>query len=172
LNMVRLGILAYGISPFNSDYKEFCDSRAIDFLENLNPVLSLKARLSFVKKVSAGEHISYCGTFKTSKESIIATIPVGYADGYSWNFSNKSYTIFNNCISPVVGNITMDQTMIDITECEGAEEAKIGDEVILIGRSRNKKITVSELAELIETINYEIICMIGDRIPRIYIRGK
>lgn len=169
LDMVRLGILAYGINPLGDDYKEFCDGKAVGLLGNLEPVLSLKAKISFLKRVDAGEQISYCGTYKTKRESIIATIPIGYADGYSWNFSNKSYVIFNDCVAPIVGNITMDQLMIDITDCSGAKNAKIGDEVILIGKSESKKITASRLADLIGTISYEIVCMIGDRIPRIYI---
>ncbi len=172
LDIVRLGIIIYGINPFNDDYRDFCSKDAIDFIENLKPVLSLKARISFIKRISKGENISYCGTFKTNRDSIIATIPVGYADGYSWNFSNKAYTIFNDCFAPVVGNITMDQTMVDLTGCSGAIDAKAGDEVILIGSGSNKQITVNELAELIGTINYEIICMIGDRIPRIYTKGR
>ncbi|HAX17183.1 MAG TPA: alanine racemase [Actinobacteria bacterium] len=171
LDMVRLGIIVYGINPFNNDYHDFCDRDVIDFIESLQPVLSLKAKISFVKHIPEGESISYCGTFKTRRDSIIATIPVGYADGYSWNFSNKAYAIYNDCFAPVVGNITMDQTMFDITDCNGASEAGIGDEIVLIGRSANKKISVNELADLIETINYEIICMIGDRIPRTYTKG-
>lgn len=172
LDIVRLGIIVYGINPFNEDYTDFCSKDVIDFLKNLKPVLSLKAKISFVKRIPKGESISYCGTFKTERDSIIATIPVGYADGYSWNFSNKAYTIFNDSLAPVVGNITMDQTMIDLTGCSGAEGVKAGDEIVLIGRSGNKEITVTELAGLIETINYEIICMIGDRIPRTYMKGR
>lgn len=171
LDIVRLGIIIYGINPFNNDYDDFCSRDVMDFIAKLKPVLSLKARISFIKKVQKGENISYCGTFKTKKDSIIATIPIGYADGYSWNFSNKAYTIFNDCFAPVVGNITMDQTMVDLTGCNGADDAKAGDEVVLIGRGGGKQITANELADLIGTINYEIICMIGDRIPRTYMKG-
>jgi alanine racemase len=94
---------------------------------------------------------------------------VGYADGYSWNFSNKASVIFNGCFAPVVGNVTMDQTMIDITDCKDAALAKIGDEVILIGKNNGLELTADRLADLIGTISYEIICMIGDRIPRVYL---
>jgi len=171
LDMVRLGIIVYGITPFNLDYKDFGKETASLLVESLKPLLSLKAKISFIKKVPSGENISYCGTFTTKKDSIIATIPLGYADGYSWNFSNKSYVIYNGSIAPVAGNVTMDQTMVDLTGAEGAQNAKVGDEIILIGKSSNKAITATELAALIETINYEIVCMIGDRIPRIYING-
>ena len=169
LDMVRLGIIIYGINPFNKDFYEFCSKEASDFIEKLKPVLSLKARISFIKKIAANESISYCGSFKTRRESIIATIPVGYADGYSWNFSNKAHVIFNGCLAPVVGNVTMDQTMIDLTECRDAQDAKTGDEVVLIGKSNGLNLTATALADLIGTINYEIVCMIGDRIPRLYI---
>lgn len=169
LDIIRLGIIIYGINPFGSNYNEFCSSAACSFVENLQPVLSLKARISFVKKVPEGEFISYRAAFKTKRNSIIATIPVGYADGYSWNFSNKSYVIYNECFAPIAGNVTMDQSMIDITDCTGAEDAKAGDEVILIGSGSDKTLKANELADLIGTISYEIVCMIGDRIPRIYI---
>lgn len=168
LDIVRLGIIVYGISPFNNDFYDTCNEDIKKFLKSLKPVLSLKAKISFVKKLSKGECISYCGTYTTKKDSIIATVPLGYADGYSWNFSNKSHIIFNGCFAPVVGSVTMDQTMIDITECKNADKAKTGDEVTLIGSNGGRTITASELAELAETINYEIICMIGDRIPRVY----
>ena len=169
LNMVRLGIIIYGINPFDNNYDKFCSKEASEFIKKLKPVLSLKAKISFIKKVARGENISYCATYMTKKDSIIATIPVGYADGYSWNFSNKSSVIFNGAFAPVVGRVTMDQTMIDLTDCPDAQNAKVGDEVILIGSSKGKNLTASELADLTGTISYEIVCMIGDRIPRIYI---
>jgi len=169
LNMVRLGIIIYGINPFDNNYDKFCSKEASEFIKKLKPVLSLKAKISFIKKVARGEYISYCATYMTKKDSIIATIPVGYADGYSWNFSNKSSVIFNGCLAPVVGRVAMDQTMIDLTDCPDAQNAKVGDEVILIGSSKGKNLTASELADLTGTISHEIVCRIGDRIPRIYI---
>ena len=169
LDMVRLGIIIYGISPFDSDFYEYCSQDAVEFIKRLKPVLSFKAKISFIKRTSAGESISYHGTFKTDRESIIATIPVGYADGYARRFSNKSRMIFDGCFAPVIGNVTMDQTMIDLTDCNEAKKAKSGDEVVIIGKINGLELTATELAELIGTINYEIICMIGDRIPRIYL---
>ncbi|MHB1346992.1 MAG: alanine racemase [Candidatus Humimicrobiaceae bacterium] len=169
LDMVRLGIIIYGISPFDSDFYDYCSPDAVEFIKRLKPVLSFKAKISFIKRTPAGENISYHGTFKTDRESIIATIPVGYADGYARSFSNKSRMIFNGCFAPVIGNVTMDQTMIDLTDCNQAKKARSGDEVVIIGKSNGLELTATELAELIGTINYEIICMIGDRIPRIYL---
>ena len=169
LDMVRLGIIIYGMNPFNNDFHEFCSKDASEFTKRLKPILSLKAKISFIKRIAAGESISYRGTFRTKKESIIATIPLGYADGYSRHFSNKSQMIFNDCFAPVVGNVTMDQTMIDLTDCRDVQKAETGDEVVLIGKSNGLNLTASELAGLIGTINYEIVCMIGDRIPRLYL---
>jgi alanine racemase len=169
LDMVRLGIIIYGMNPFNSDFSDFCSKDASEFIKRLKPILSLKAKISFIKRIAAGERISYRGTFKTKKESIIATIPLGYADGYSRHFSNKAEMIFNDCFAPVVGNVTMDQTMIDLTDCRDVKKAKTGDEVVMIGKNNGLEITATGLADLIGTINYEIVCMIGDRIPRLYI---
>jgi alanine racemase len=169
LDMVRLGIIVYGINPFDNDFQEYCSRNAVKFIEGLKPVLSFKAKISFIKRMSAGESISYRSAFKTNRESIIATIPVGYADGYARNFSNKSHMILNGCPAPVVGNITMDQTMIDLTECRDARKAKPGDEVVLIGKSNGLNLTANKLACTIGTISYEIVCMIGDRIPRVYL---
>ncbi|MHB1376682.1 MAG: alanine racemase [Candidatus Humimicrobiaceae bacterium] len=169
LDMVRLGIIIYGMNPFNNDFPDFCSKDASEFTQRLKPVLSLKAKISFIKRVAARESISYHGTFRTKKESIIATIPLGYADGYSRHFSNKSKMIFNDCFAPVVGNVTLDLTMIDLTDCRDVHKAKTGDEVVLIGKSNELNLTASELADLIGTINYEIVCMIGDRIPRLYL---
>jgi alanine racemase len=169
LDMVRLGIIIYGMNPFNNDFTEFCSKDASEFIKKLKPILSLKARISFIKRIAAGESVSYRGTFKTKKESIIATIPIGYADGYSRYFSNKSQMIFDDCFAPVVGNVTMDQTMVDLSDCRDACKARTGDVVVIIGKNNGLEITATELAELIGTINYEIVCMIGDRIPRLYI---
>ena len=169
LDMVRLGIIIYGINPFGNYFRQFCSRDASAFIERLKPVLSFKAKISFIKKTPAGQSISYGGTFKTKKESIIATIPIGYADGYARSFSNKSRMIFNGCFAPVIGNVTMDQTMIDITECRDAGKAKPGDEVVIIGNNNGLELTATEHADLIGSINYEIVCMIGDRIPRLYV---
>jgi alanine racemase len=132
-------------------------------------VFSLKARITFIKKVPADMNISYCGTFKTLRDSIIATIPVGYADGYSRLLSNKAIVLVKGKAAPVVGNITMDQFMVDITDIVKDDVVSVGDEVILIGQYNGQKISAEDIARMMGTINYEVVCMCKDRVPRIFI---
>jgi len=169
MDMVRTGISVYGLNPYDEDYADWLDTEAGDAVSGLKPLFSLKTRITFIKEVPSGELISYCGTFKTKRESIIATVPVGYADGYSRSLANKAIVLINGKSAPVVGNITMDQFMIDITDIAKGSHINVGDEVILIGDSGGKKITADDIAKLMNTINYEVVCMIKKRIPRIYI---
>jgi alanine racemase len=171
--MVRTGISIYGLNPYDADYNDWLDPEARSAISELKPVFSLKTRISFIKSVSSGEIISYCGTFKTKRDSIIATVPVGYADGYSRLLTNKAIVLINGKPAPVVGNITMDQFMIDITDITGdnnGNNISIGDEVILIGSSAGQSITAEDIARLMGTISYEVVCMFKNRIPRIYVR--
>jgi alanine racemase len=169
LDMVRTGISVYGLNPYDEDYADWLETEAIDAVSGLKPVFSFKTRITFIKEVPPGELISYCGTFKTKRESIIATVPVGYADGYSRLLANKAVVLINGKSAPVVGNITMDQFMIDITDAAKGSHINVGDEVVLIGDSGGKKITADNIARLMDTINYEVVCMIKKRIPRIYV---
>ncbi len=157
LDMVRPGISIYGLYPSEEVLTDKID---------LKPALSLKAKVAHVKKVKAETSISYGRTFITSRETMVATIPVGYADGYTRLLSNKAHVIISGQRVPVIGRVCMDQFMVDVSAVAGV---KIGDEVILIGQQGDQKVTADELAVLIGTINYEIVCMISDRIPRIYI---
>jgi alanine racemase len=168
LDMVRIGISIYGLNPYDPDYPEWLEPEIIKVISDLKPVLSFKAKISFIKNVPEGCSISYCGTFKTRRDSVIATVPVGYADGYSRLLSNKGFVLVKGRFLPVVGNITMDQFMVDVTEIK--ENINVGDEVALIGSSSGKKITAENIAEFMGTINYEVICMIKNRIPRIYVK--
>ena len=170
LDMVRTGISIYGLNPYDGDYNDWLGPETGNVISSLKPVFSLKARISFIKSVPRGEAISYCGTFKTKRDSIIATVPVGYADGYSRLLSNKAMVLINGMPAPVVGNITMDQFMIDITDVARDNNINVGDEVILMGESKGKRITAEDIAELMGTINYEVVCMFKNRIPRIYIK--
>lgn len=170
LDMVRTGISIYGLNPYAGDYDDWLGPEAGNVISNLKPVFSLKARISFIKNVSRGEAISYCGTFKTERDSVIATVPVGYADGYCRLLSNKAIVLINGMAAPVVGNITMDQFMIDITDAARDNNISVGDEVILIGDSKGQRITAENIAQLMGTINYEVVCMFKNRIPRIYIK--
>lgn len=158
---VRPGIILYGYYPSQDVFKDKI---------NLKPVMSLKTNIVHIKKLPAGEYISYGRKFRTSRESIIATLPVGYADGYTRLLFNKAKVIVNRSFAPVIGRICMDQCMIDITDIK---DVKLGDEVILMGEHDGLKFTADDIAELIGTISYEVTCMISKRVPRVYIKdGK
>ena len=159
-NMVRAGIIQYGLYPSSQ-----VDKAKLD----LKPAMSLKTHISFVKDVEAGEPIGYGRKFITNKKSRIATIPVGYADGFLRAMSKGGRVLVNGAYAPVVGNICMDQFMVDIT---GIDAVKIGDEVVLLGRQGTKEITADEIAEVMDTINYEVVCLIGKRVPREYIKNN
>jgi alanine racemase len=156
LDMVRPGISIYGLTPFK---------HAERFLK-LKPVLSWKAKIMFLRKVPAGFCVSYGRTFVTSRASVIATIPVGYADGYNRLLSNKCDVLVHGKRCPVAGRITMDMTMIDVTDVKGVA---LGDEVVLIGAQGEEDIKVDELAKIQNTINYEVTCAISVRVPRIVV---
>jgi alanine racemase len=128
-------------------------------------VLSLVTRIAFLKKVPAGVPISYGRTFVTRRESIIATLPIGYADGYSRGLSNKAEVLVRGVRAPVVGRVCMDMCMIDVTDVPGVHE---GDDVLLIGSQGNERITADEIAAKTGTIAYEVLCGISSRVPRIY----
>jgi alanine racemase len=132
----------------------------------LKPVLTLKTRIHFLKSVPAGSRISYGGTFVTRRESRIATLPIGYADGYSTRLSNQGEVLIRGKRAPVVGKVCMDLIMADVTNVPGVSK---GDEVILIGRQGREQITADEIAKKIGSIPYEVLCLIGKRVPRIYV---
>jgi alanine racemase len=153
LNMVRPGLMLYGYNPLESGV-------SVD----LRPVLSFLTRVAFLKKVPAGVPISYGRTFVTKRESLIATIPVGYADGYSRGLSNKGEAIVRGVRVPVAGRVCMDMTMLDVTGVPGVAE---GDEVVLIGARGNERITADDIAARTGTIAYEVLCGISGRVPRV-----
>jgi len=154
-SIVRPGIILYGLYPSDDVSRKL----------NLKPALELKSHVYHIKKVPANEGISYGHTYVTDTERTIATIPVGYADGYPRLLSNKGRVIINGKYAPIVGRICMDQFMVDITDIEGVN---IEDTVTLIGKDGNSTISCEEIAGLCNTINYEIVCGIGKRVPRIY----
>ncbi len=162
LNMVRPGIVLYGLYPSHEVNKAKLD---------LRPAMTLKANVILVKDVEPNTCISYGRVFKTSCNSKIATIPIGYADGYTRLLTSKGKVLINGEYAPIVGKVCMDQCMVDITGLK--ESVSVGDEVVLFGRQKDKEIKVEELAESIGTINYEFVCIIGKRIPRVYLKeGK
>lgn len=149
-DLVRPGIILYGLSPSGKD----------DLKKDLIPVMTLKSVVSMVKQISAGDTVSYGRTFTADKDMKIATVTAGYADGYPRLLSNKASVIINGQRAPIVGRICMDQFSVDVSNIK---DVKIGDEVILFG----KELPVEELADLCDTINYEIVCGISPRVPRI-----
>ncbi len=159
-NMVRAGIIIYGMYPSEQVNKNEL---------NLKPAMGLKTQISYIKYVSKDTSISYGRKYYTKENAKIATVPVGYADGYSRLLSNKGRVIVNSEYAPIVGTICMDQFMIDVTHIKNVS---IGDDVILIGNQLDKVITAEEIASIIGTINYEVVCMIGKRIPRAYIKNN
>ena len=153
--LVRPGIMLYGSYP----------SPVFRSLISLKPVMTLKTRIHFLKSVSSGARISYGGTFMAKRESRIATLPIGYADGYSRHLSNHGEVLIHGKRAPVVGRVCMDFIMVDVTDIP---RASVGDEVILIGQQGGEQITPEEIAEKINSISYEVLCSIGKRVPRIY----
>ena len=131
----------------------------------LKPAMSFKTKITYLKDVFKGRSISYGRTFITKKDTEIATLPVGYADGYNRLLSNRAYVLVGGVYCSVVGRICMDHTMIDVT----GVGAQIGDEVVLIGKQRNLEISAERIAHLCSTISYEVVCWISKRVPRVYI---
>ena len=158
-NMVRPGLILYGIYP----------SPAMATEMSLQPVLSWKSRVLQLKRAPVGTSISYGQTFVTKRESLIATVPVGYADGYPRLLSNVGAMLVKGQRAPVAGTVCMDLTMIDVTDIGGVQQ---GDEVVLLGRQGKAEISADEMAAWSNTISYEILTSIGTRVPRIYYHSK
>lgn len=154
--MVRAGIMMYGLYPSNDVIKERVD---------LKPVMSLRAMVSHVKTLEKGEGVSYGLTYKTSQKEKIATIPIGYADGFTRMFSGKAKALLKGHKVDVVGRICMDQCMVNVTGLDCQQ----GDIITLFGEDNGQVISIDEVAAYIGTINYEIVCMIDKRVPRVYI---
>lgn len=161
-NMVRVGIALYGLYPSDE-----VNRSAV----SLSPVMTLKTELVYVKKLPPDYGISYGSKYVTEDEEVIGTLPIGYADGYSRMLSGKAEVLIRGRRVPVVGNICMDQCMVSLKPfAEEAEEIKAGEEVVLIGQQSGSCITADELATVLGTIHYELVCMIAHRVPRTYIR--
>jgi alanine racemase len=154
LNLVRPGIMLYGLSPRKN------------LRIKIKPLLSLKTRIISLKTVPSGRSISYGRSFITKKKSVIAALPIGYGDGYARILSNKAEVLIRGRRFKVIGRVCMDYIMADIS---GIKNPKVGEEVILIGRDRKNIISAEELADLAGTICYEIVCGIAKRVPRVYI---
>ena len=159
LDAVRAGIILYGYYPSDEVKKDNL---------SIKPALTLKAKIAHVKELDSGMYISYNRTFKTSRKSKIATIPIGYADGYIRTLKHEAKVIVNGQLAPIVGNICMDQFMIDVTDIDNV---KSGDEVILLGESNEVKFNADDLAKCMNSINYEVLCLLKNRVPRAYIKN-
>lgn len=161
LDGVRAGIVLYGYYPSEDVLKQNLD---------LKKAITIKTQVAHVKILDKNEYVSYGRKFKTERKSIIATLPIGYADGYSRALTGKAKVIINGKFAPVVGTICMDQCMIDVTDIG---DVHVGDEVIVLGKDKDLKFDADDMAKAMGTINYEVLCMIKQRIPRVYIEdGK
>lgn len=154
LNMVRPGIMLYGLYP----------AAWLRGAAALEPVLAWKTAVIHLKWVPAGTPISYGSTWRAPRDALIATLPIGYADGYSRRYSNRAQVLVRGRRAPVVGRVCMDMSMVDVT---GVPGVCVGDEVVLLGSQGAERIAAEELAELAETIHYEVICAVGARVPRV-----
>ena len=160
LDMVRCGIITYGLAP----------SVDVDISKlGLKPAMTFKSVVTNLKRVHTDSPVSYGGKYVANDNTRIATIGIGYADGYSRLLSNKAKVLINGGYANIIGNICMDQCMADVTEISNVN---IGDEVILFGNDGNNTITVESVAQLMGTINYETICVVGKRVPRVYIQNN
>jgi alanine racemase len=161
-SLVRLGIAIYGLEPAERPGQPLPPAARTD----LRPVMAVKARIIQLREVPAGTAVSYGGLTVTRRRSRIAVVPVGYADGYAWRLTGKAEALVREQRVPVAGSVTMDMTLLDVTDT-GAE---LGDEVVLLGRQGSEDITALELATHAGTIPWEILCHLGLRLPRRYVR--
>ena len=154
LNMVRPGIMLYGLYP----------AAWLRGAATLEPVLAWKTAVIHLKRVPPGTPISYGSTWRAPREALIATLPIGYADGYNRRYSNRAQVLVRGRRAPVVGRVCMDMSMVDVTDVPGVS---VGDEVVLLGSQGAERITAEELADLAQTVHYEVICAVGARVPRV-----
>lgn len=158
MDMVRAGITTYGLYPSEEVSKDIVPLRA---------AMSLYSHIVYCKMIHAGQSVSYGGLFTAQKDTRVATIPVGYGDGYPRSLSGRGYVLIHGKRAPILGRVCMDQFMVDISEIP---EAMDGDKVTLLGMDGTERITAEELGELSGRFNYEFVCDLGKRIPRVYLQ--
>lgn len=158
-DLVRAGISLYGLWPSDEVAREKL---------SLRPALSLKSRIVFLKELAPGRQISYGATYTVARPAKIATVPVGYGDGYPRSLSNKGWVLIHGKKAPICGRICMDQFMVDVTDIPNVA---LGDEVVLVGESGGERLTLEELGDCSGRFNYEFACDLGKRIPRVYFKG-
>jgi alanine racemase len=159
INLVRPGLALYGIAP-----EGWLQNRV-----TLERVMTWKTGISHLKWIEAGTPVSYGETWTASRRSLIATLPVGYADGYSRVYSGRSHVLIRGRRVPIVGRVTMDMCMAD---CTGVPDVQVGDDVVLIGAQGHERIEAEDLGRLAETLHYEILCSVGARVPRLLVSGR
>jgi len=155
LNLVRPGLMVYGLCPDVKMQKKL----------KLKPVMSVKSKVIFLKDIAKGRSISYGRTFIAKKKMKVATVPIGYSDGYPRLLSNKSYVLIDGVRCPLLGQVTMDQIVVDVSK---VKKTTLGMPVTILGTEKKESVTADDLAKLAQTINYEIVCNLGMRLPRIY----
>lgn len=158
-DMVRAGIVLYGLYPSGEVDKSLLD---------IQPAMSWHSRVSHVKRLPAGRELSYGGTYVTKQETVVATVPAGYADGYRRSLSNRFYVLIHGEKAPILGRVCMDQFMVDVSNIQNV---KPGDEVILMGKSGQEEISAETIAEAAQSFNYEQVCDLSRRVERVYIRN-
>ena len=158
-NMVRAGIILYGLAP----------SPLLEGRLNLTPCMTMKTTVAHVKTIKKGSTVSYGRTFTADRDMKIATVPIGYADGFIRSFAKDGYMIVGGKRANIIGRICMDQTMLDVSDID---DVKIGDEVVVFGSGEFDERTADDLAKCADTINYEVICGVSKRVPRFYVRHE
>lgn len=158
-DMVRAGIILYGLYP--SDEVDFS---ALD----LKPAMALRSHISHLKTLPAGRGVSYGHTFVTERDTVIATVPVGYADGYPRCLSNSGHVLIHGQVAPILGRVCMDQMMVDVSAIKGV---RVGDTVVLMGKDGDNEISVEALGESAYSFNYEMVCRVARRVPRVYFKN-
>jgi alanine racemase len=158
-NLARPGIMLYGVYPLEDLKKKV----------TLKPVMSVKTRIIFVQTIAKGRGVSYGHTFKAKEDITVAVLPIGYSNGYLRSLSNKAFVLIAGVRCPVIGRVTMDQVIVDITAVTlSAHTPKIGDEAVIMGTQKGASVSVDEVASWADTISYEILCSLGNRLPRVY----
>lgn len=155
LNLARAGLMIYGLYP----------SQSIKRKVKLTPAMTVKSRIIFLKRITKRQSVSYGRTFIAKKNMTVATLPIGYNDGYWRVFSNKADVLIHGKRCRVLGRVTMDQVMIDVTK---VKNVRLGDEAVILGRQGRQEISADQLSKIANTINYEIVCSLGNRLPKIY----
>ena len=159
MNMARAGIIIYGLYPSDEVDKDII---------KLEPVMRLKSHVIYVKTVEPGTTVGYGATFTCERPTRIATVSIGYGDGYPRGLSNKGRVLIGSQSWPIIGRVCMDQLMVDVTDAD--YEIKQGDEVVLVGSQGSENISVEEVAAINNSFNYEFVCDINRRVPRVYYR--